>query len=93
MCLCLLVYTLAQRLLRERLRLLGETLPNQLGKPTKMPTMRWIFQIFEGIHVLIACKDGVSQELVLNLTDLRIKILKILGPAFEKIYSCQFKLG
>ena len=87
MCLCLLVYTLAQRLLRKRLSLLGETLPNQLGKPTKRPTMRWIFQIFEGVHVLLIRKDERFQELVLNLTDLRIKILKILGPSFEKIYE------
>ena len=53
MCLCLLVYTIAQRFLRKQLEKLRTFLPNQLGKPKKRPTMRWIFQIFEGVHLLI----------------------------------------
>jgi transposase len=44
MALCLLVYTLAQRTLRQSLAQQGQTVPNQLGKPTTTPTMRWIFQ-------------------------------------------------
>ncbi|MCB1110476.1 MAG: IS1634 family transposase, partial [Chlamydiia bacterium] len=53
MCLCLLVYTIAQRYLRNRLAQTRASVPNQLGKPTRMPTMRWIFQLFEGVHLLI----------------------------------------
>ncbi|VAW80995.1 Uncharacterized DUF4277-domain-containing protein, perhaps a transposase, partial [hydrothermal vent metagenome] len=53
MCLCLLVYSLAQRLLRFRLHELNTTLPDQRGQPSSRPTMRWIFQIFEGVHVLL----------------------------------------
>ena len=87
MCLCLLVYTLAQRLLRKRLESLNAALPNQLGKPTQKPTMRWIFQIFEGVHVLTINESGKCREIVLNLTPLRVNILKILGPPFEKIYE------
>jgi transposase len=87
MCLCLLVYTLAQRLLRKRLELLNTTLPNQLGKPTQKPTMRWIFQIFEGVHVLIIYEAGRHREIILNPTPLRTNVLKILGPPFEKIYE------
>ena len=87
MCLCLLVYTLAQRFLRQKLVEVSTSVPNQLGKPTKKPTMRWIFQIFEGVHVLIHCaKDGIK-EIVLNLNPIRRHILQILGPPFEKIYA------
>ena len=49
MALSLLVYTLAQRTLRQSLAQQGQTLPNQLGKPTSTPTMRWIFQCFQSI--------------------------------------------
>jgi transposase len=53
MCLCLLVYTIAQRYLRSRLAQAQASVPNQLGKSTRTPTMRWIFQLFEGVHLLI----------------------------------------
>lgn len=87
MCLCLLVYTLAQRYLRQKLVELSMSVPNQLGKPTKIPTMRWIFQIFEGVHVLIhRTLDGIK-EIILNINATRRHILQILGPPFEKIYA------
>ncbi len=87
MCLCLLVYTLAQRILRHRIQELNTTLPNQLDKPTERPTIRWIFQIFEGIHVLFLITEATSQELVLNLSSVRKRILEVLGPPFQKIYE------
>jgi transposase len=87
MCLCLLVYTLAQRILRHRLDELDTTLLDQRGKPTARPTMRWIFQVFEGVHVLFL-KIGESwQERVLNLSPERKRILELLGPPFQKIYE------
>jgi transposase len=67
MCLCLLVYTLAQRYLRQKLMELSTSVPSQLGKPTKRPTMRWIFQIFEGVHVLIHRTLDGTKEIILNV--------------------------
>jgi len=87
MCLCLLVYTLAQRYLRQKLMELSTSVPNQLGKPTKRPTMRWIFQIFEGVHVLIHRTLDGTKEIILNVNPIRRHILQILGPPFEKIYA------
>lgn len=87
MCLCLLVYTLAQRLMRQALSKQDETVPSQTGKPTKRPTMRWIFQIFEGVHVLYRHIGNTFEEVVLNLNSLRAKILDILGPPFKKRYA------
>ena len=87
MCLCLLVYTLAQRYLRQKLVESSTSVPNQLGKPTKRPTMRWIFQIFEGVHVLIHRTLDRTKEIILNVNAIRRHILQILGPPFEKIYA------
>lgn len=87
MCLCLLVYTIAQRYLRLRLEKLGENVPNQLGKPTTKPTMRWIFQIFEGVEVLLKTIEGHVTELILNLNKTRKHILFVLGSDFLKYYS------
>jgi len=44
--LCLLVYTLGQRLVRHNLQRTNSQLKNQLGKQTNRPTIRWICQIF-----------------------------------------------
>ncbi|MDF5721924.1 MAG: IS1634 family transposase, partial [Rhizonema sp. PD37] len=50
--LCLLVYTLAQRQIRTALRESKSTIKNQLGKATNRPTLRWIFQRFQCIHLV-----------------------------------------
>ena len=58
MVLCLLVYRLAEHRLREQLAATGQTVPNQVSKPTDRPTMRWIFQCFEGISLLTFPQPG-----------------------------------
>jgi transposase len=50
--LCLLVYTLAQRHIRNALKDSKSTIQNQLSKATYRPTLRWIFQCFQGIHLV-----------------------------------------
>ena len=50
MALCLLVYNLGQRQLRQALSTANEYVSNQLGKPTQTPTLRWVFQSFMAIH-------------------------------------------
>ena len=49
--LSLLIYALAERLLRAELIKQNQTILNQVGKPTQRPTLRRIFQVFEGIDV------------------------------------------
>ena len=44
MVLCLLVYKLAELRVRQRLVATGQTVPDQLHKPSARPTMRWLFQ-------------------------------------------------
>jgi len=47
MVLCLMIYAIAEWKLRIKLEEENETVPDQKGKPTKRPTMRWIFFKFQ----------------------------------------------
>ncbi len=55
--LCLLVYTIGQRQLRMTLKQEKAAIKNQLNKLTERPTLRWIFQCFQGIHVAICASQ------------------------------------
>lgn len=89
MVVCLLVYRLAEHRLRSRLAQTGESIPNQVDKPTARPTMRWVFQLFEGIEVLIIhpWETGIASQRVLRVEPVHAKILRLLGPTFQKIYE------
>ncbi len=86
MVLCLLVYRLAEHLLRRQLASTSQTVPNQINKPTDRPTMRWIFQCFEGID-LLHIRVGLREHMqVLGLQPLHQKILRLLGSAYCQFY-------
>lgn len=87
MVVCLLVYRLAEHQLRKRLSETGQSIPNQVGKPTSRPTMRWVFQLFEGIEVLIIRSPQSVSWQVLRLKPVHERILRLLGPTFPKIYE------
>jgi len=78
----LLVYTLAQRRLRQALALAHQTIPNQKGKPTAIPTLRWVFQSFLFIRWLEI--DGI--QTIVNLTSKHKHILSFLGSSCQKYY-------
>ena len=80
--LCLLVYSLGQRELRRRLKEAKTGLKNQLGKLTEKPTLRWIFQGFQGIHLLV--QSGKKQ--VVNLTEERQNILSFFPLSVQNYY-------
>ncbi len=84
--LALLVYALAEYKLRQALEAQNESLPNQVGKPTRRPTMRRVFQVFEGIDVLVVHTSTAIERHIVNLNDLHRRILRLLGPPVEKYY-------
>ena len=86
MVLCLLVYRLAERLLRSQLAATEQTVPNQVNKPTDRPTMRWIFQCFEGIDLLHIRMGSHWHTQVLGLQALHQQVLRLLGPAYSQFY-------
>jgi transposase len=86
MVLCLMIYSIAEWKLRTKLEEENETVPDQKGKPTKRPTMRWIFVNFQGITELISQKEGEVNSEILNMEDLHWKILGLMGEKYENIY-------
>jgi len=85
--LSLLVYALAERQLRQALEESDQTIPDQVGKPTQRPTMRRVFQMFEGIDLLIIMVAGqIADRQVLNLRPVHKQIVTLLGPSVKNIY-------
>ena len=90
MTLCLLVYNLAQYKLRQSLMAQDDTLPNQLGKETQKPTIRWIFQIMEGIGIVRFFNETLgkpAKEMITNLNALRKKIIYHFGETACIMYG------
>lgn len=88
MTLCLMVYNLAQHFLREALVHHGDSLPNQLKKPTQKPTMAWVCRLFYGVSVVyITSESGEVKEVVSNIKDTLRKIIHYFGPVAARIYD------
>lgn len=83
MCLSLLIYCIAEFKLRDSLRKKEETLPNQLGKAVKNPTMKWIFRLFKGIHI----EESGGKNFIIGLNELHKKILSHLGGNVSAYYG------
>ncbi len=87
MTLSLLVYSIAERRMRQQLAAANESLPNQINIPTKTPTLRWVFQILEGINRVTLRQGEKVQYFIEGLTQLRIKILRLFGDNVCRIYQ------
>lgn len=86
-CLGLLVYSLAERQLRNALKATNATIPNQSGKPIKNPTMKWVYHLFEGVAVVtIHNRKKILREIT-NLSSLAVQILTFLGDECMSIYN------
>jgi len=85
--LALLVYSLAERKLRQALKEMQATIPNQLRKPTQTPTIRWVFQLFEGLDfLLIRQNERVVVRKLVNLRPVQQHVITLLGPHVQKCY-------
>lgn len=58
------------------------TLPNQKGKPTERPTLRWILQCFQSVHLVWL--NGVKH--LIKLKDRQQLILSFLDAECQKYY-------
>jgi len=87
MTLALLVYAVAQRRLRRELGRQNETIPNQINHPTNRPTLRWVFQVLEGIERVRVKVAGQVQELITGLNEVKIKILRLFGAQVCYVYQ------
>jgi hypothetical protein len=81
MVLCLLVYRLAEHRLREQLAMTGQTVPTQLNQPTNRPTLRWIFQCFEGVSLVrFFPSHGPPQHALAGLEPLHAQVIRYWVP-------------
>ena len=87
MTLALLVYSVTQRRLRHQLARQNETLPNQINQPTERPTLRWVFQLLEGIHRVRVTVQGQVHDLIAGLNEVQIKILRLFGAEVCRLYQ------
>ena len=82
MTLCLTVYAALEHDIRKELKVRNQTIPNQIGKQINNPTTRWVFQLFNGIHLLY---QNVEID-ILNIKDIHKKIIQLLGVHYHKYY-------
>jgi transposase len=87
MTLALLVYSVAQRRLRRELARQNKTIPNQINQPTSRPTLRWMFQVLEGIERVRVTVEGVVHELITGLNEVKITILRLFGEQVCHMYQ------
>ena len=87
MTLALLAYSVAQRRMRQQLTRHHETVPNQINQPTASPTLRWVFQLLEGIHRVRVTVQGQVHDLIEGLNDVQIKILRLFGEQVCCLYQ------
>ena len=88
MTLSLLVYTIAQRRLRANMAKAKLTIPNQINKQIATPTMRWVFQCFEGIN-LVQSQDNYQYEQVHidGINELRMLVISQLAGTVSRYYK------
>ena len=87
MTLALLVYSVTQRRLRQHLARQNATVPNQINQPTQRPTLRWVFQLLEGIHRVRVMVQGQVHDLIEGLNDVQITILRLFGEEVCRLYQ------
>lgn len=89
MTLCLMVYNVAEYRLRESLKANEEALPNQKGKAVSNPTVRWVFQLMEGINIIrfLDAKGLAERTMITNIDALRRKIIHQFGQTACEMYG------
>lgn len=90
MTLCLMVYNVGQYRLRQQLKIQGDSLPNQLGKQVQNPTLKWIFQMMEGVGLVYFYDQSLShvvREVITHLNELRKKIIHLFGKTAARMYG------
>ena len=89
MVLCLLVYSFAEWMIRKGLKQTGQFIPDQKGKPTQRPTLKWICFLFYGVaEVTVEIRKEVHREIA-NLKDYMMIVIRVLGNECEKYYGME----
>lgn len=84
--LSLLVYSLAEKKLRTVLAVKNITVKDQKRRPTKSPTIRWVFQKFQDVLMLFIYESNCLKRIQCELTEDQENIIHCLGKHVEKMY-------
>ena len=87
MTLCLMVYNFAQYRLRKCLDEQDEVVPNQVGKPIKNPTIKWISELMNMIAVVTIVTDDQRHRIVTNVKKIHQRIIAYFGIHALEIYG------
>ncbi|PAJ73998.1 hypothetical protein CJF42_12885 [Pseudoalteromonas sp. NBT06-2] len=61
----------------------GATIPNQINQEISNPTLRWVFQCFEGINLL----QNDNEVHLDGFDELREKIIRLIGGQALNLYK------
>jgi transposase len=86
MVLTLMIYSVAEWKLRERLKETGETIPDQVKKQTQKPTLKWVFMLMREITEVKIEVDSKIVTKIANMNEVKDKIIKLMGENCEKYY-------
>jgi len=70
--------------MRACLKQQGQTLPNQIGQQIPNPTLRWVFQLLQGINYLKIFNGNKVQYVIHGVNELRHEILLIITDSVDK---------
>ena len=87
MTLCLMVYNVAQYRLRKYLDEKDAVVPNQVGKPIKNPTIKWIAELMSMIAVVSIVTDDKRYRIVTNIKKVHQRIIASFGIHALDIYG------
>ena len=86
MVLTLMIYSVAEWKLREKLKQTGETIPDQLKKQTQKPTLKWVFMLMREITEVKIEVDSKVVTKIANMDEVKEKIIQLMGKNCEKYY-------
>lgn len=88
MVLCLFIYSMTEFRLRRELKRSGETVTSQTKRQTQRPTMKWTFFRFRRVReFVVVVENGTRRKRITGLNEESVKILRLMGPEYEKYYS------
>ena len=62
-------------------------MPNQINQPTSRPTLRWVFQVLEGIERVRVTVEGEVHDLITGLNAVKFKSLRLFGEQVCHLYQ------
>lgn len=87
MTICLMVYNFAQYNMRKCMEENGDVLPNQVGKPIKNPTMKWVAELMNMIAVVTIMTEDKRHRIVTNVKKVHQRIIVYFGKHALDIYG------